>query len=77
MIVVTGWVRLEPGDIEAALPAARAMMAASRAEAGCREYAYSVDLTDPGMIRVTERWADAAALEAHFRRRTWPPGGRR
>ena len=67
MILVTGWVRLSPDDIEQALPAARTMMAASQAEDGCFEYAYSRDLTDPGMIRVTERWRDIAALEAHFR----------
>ena len=66
MILVTGFVRLEPADIDAALPAARTMMAASQAEDGCFEYAYSQDLTDPGMIRVTERWRDRAALDAHF-----------
>lgn len=67
MILVIGWVRLSPEDVQAALPAARAMMAASQAEDGCFEYAYSEDLSEPGLIRVTERWRDFPALEAHFR----------
>ncbi len=67
MIVVNGWVRLDPADVERALPAARAMMAASQAEDGCFEYAYSRDLNDEGLIRVTERWRDTETLEAHFR----------
>jgi quinol monooxygenase YgiN len=67
-VLVTGWVRLAPEDVAKALPAARAMMAASRAEDGCFEYAYSEDLLEPGLVRVTERWRDFPALEAHFRK---------
>lgn len=48
MIVVNGWVRLDPADVETAMPAALAMMAASQAEDGCGEYAYSRDFADPG-----------------------------
>jgi quinol monooxygenase YgiN len=67
VILVIGWVRLAPEDVATALPAAQAMMAASQAEDGCFEYAYSEDLSEPGMIRVAERWRDFAALDAHFR----------
>ena len=66
-VIVTGWVRLAPEDVAKALPAAKAMMAASRAEDGCDEYAYAQDLLEPGLIRVSERWRDFPALEAHFR----------
>lgn len=41
-------------------------MAASRAEDGCLEYAYSEDLLVPGLVRVTEVWRDREALAAHF-----------
>jgi len=67
MILIEGTVRLPPGNIVAARPAMEQMIRASRAEAGCLEYAYSIDLMDPGLIRVTERWESRAALDAHFK----------
>lgn len=42
------------------------MIAASRAEAGCLDYAYARDLIDPDILRIAERWRDEAAMEAHF-----------
>jgi quinol monooxygenase YgiN len=66
MIVIEGTVRLPPDRIEAARPAMEAMIRASRAEAGCLDYAYSLDLMDPGLVRVTERWESREALKAHF-----------
>ena len=42
------------------------MEAASRAESGCEDYTFSVELNDPGVLRITERWRDMAALAAHF-----------
>ncbi|MBD3769373.1 MAG: antibiotic biosynthesis monooxygenase [Rhodobacterales bacterium] len=66
MIVIEGTVRLPPDRIETARPAMEAMIRASRAEAGCLDYAYSLDLMDPGLVRVTERWESREALKAHF-----------
>lgn len=67
MIIVEGWVRLDTKDIEALRGAATEMMRATRsAEPGCLEYAFAVDLAEPGLLRVIERWADEAALAAHF-----------
>ena len=62
MIVIEGTVRLPPDRIETARPAMEAMIRASRAEAGCLDYAYSLDLMDPGLVRVTERWESREAL---------------
>ena len=39
---------------------------ASRAEDGCDDYTFSVELNDPNVIRITEKWRDMAALAAHF-----------
>lgn len=68
MIIVEGWVRLETaGEMERLRTAAVEMMRATRsAEPGCLEYAYAVDLADPTLLRVVERWIDAPALDAHF-----------
>lgn len=66
MIIIEGTVRVPPERLEAARPAMEAMIRASRAEPGCIDYAYSVDVLDPGLVRVTERWESRAVLEAHF-----------
>ncbi len=67
MIIIEGSVRVPPDRIEAARPAMEAMIRASRAEAGCIEYAYSLDVLDPGLVRVNERWESREALAAHFK----------
>jgi quinol monooxygenase YgiN len=66
MVIVMGTVKLAPDRIEAAKPAMRRMVDASRAEAGCIAYAYAQDLLDPGTIHVAEQWKDRAALTEHF-----------
>jgi quinol monooxygenase YgiN len=66
MIIIEGTVRLPPENIEKAREAMTAMVLASRAEDGCIDYAYAVDLLDPGLIRVSERWESRDALNAHF-----------
>ena len=66
MILIVGTVRLPPENITKARPAMEAMVAGSRAEDGCLEYAYSEDLLVPGLVRVTEVWRDREALKAHF-----------
>jgi quinol monooxygenase YgiN len=67
MIVIEGTVRIPPDRLEEARPVMEQMIRASRAEAGCLDYAYSVDVLDPGLIRVSERWQDRDALAAHFK----------
>ncbi|HYE45968.1 MAG TPA: putative quinol monooxygenase [Caulobacter sp.] len=67
MILVMGTVRVDPDAVERLRPAMEAMLAASRAEDGCLDYAYALDLIEPGLVRVSERWTDRASLEAHFR----------
>jgi quinol monooxygenase YgiN len=44
----------------------RAVIEATRGEPGCRGYAYSEDLVEPGLFRVAELWASREALSAHF-----------
>ncbi|HAY07699.1 MAG TPA: antibiotic biosynthesis monooxygenase [Hyphomonas sp.] len=66
MIVIEGPVRIPPANLEAARSAMEQMIRASRAEPGCIDYAYSLDVLDPGLVRVTERWQSREALKAHF-----------
>jgi len=67
VIVVIGSFRIPPNMVEVVRPAMDAMITASRAEEGCIEYAYALDVLDEGLVRVSEKWRDRAALEAHFR----------
>lgn len=64
MIIVEGTIRVR--DLETALPHMLAMIAASRQEDGCIDYAYALDLADPKLIRVHERWTDRDALDRHL-----------
>jgi quinol monooxygenase YgiN len=81
-VIVAGTVRVPPESLEAFREHMTNMLAASRAEPGCLEYSYAVDVQDPGLVRVFEVWRDQADLEAHFRtphmarwREAWPQFG--
>lgn len=66
MVIVEGSAIIPEGGWETAKSALGAMILASRAEAGCIEYAYSVDILDPQKMRIIERWKDLDALKSHF-----------
>jgi len=65
MLLIVGTMRLPAENLDAARPAMRRMVEASRAEPGCLLYVYAEDLFDPGLIHVTEKWTDQAALDRH------------
>ncbi|MEM7689740.1 MAG: putative quinol monooxygenase [Pseudomonadota bacterium] len=66
MLIVIGTAQLGDGAIEAGHDALKAMITASREEEGCIAYGYAVDILDPAIMRITEKWVDEAALVAHF-----------
>jgi quinol monooxygenase YgiN len=67
MILVVGTFRMPPEKLAQALPPAQRVVSATRAEDGCIAYSYAQDLFDPGLIHVSEKWRDRAALQAHFK----------
>ena len=67
MIVVNVRVETDKESISNLCDAMAAMEAATRAEPGCQDYAFSVDLNDENVLRMTERWEDMPSLEAHFK----------
>ncbi|MEQ1755304.1 MAG: putative quinol monooxygenase [Micropepsaceae bacterium] len=82
MIIVAGTVRIDPASLHAARDIMQSMIASSLREDGCIEYSYSVDVLDPGLVRVYEVWRDKDALQAHFKtphlekwRAAWPTFG--
>lgn len=66
MIVVNATIKATAETIEAMKDAIATMETASRAEPGCHDYTFSVELNDPGVMRITECWEDMDALAAHF-----------
>jgi quinol monooxygenase YgiN len=66
MIVVNAVVKTTEEEILAIQHAISVMETASRAEAGCDDYTFSIELNDPNTLRITEKWHSVEALKAHF-----------
>jgi quinol monooxygenase YgiN len=66
MLIVAGTLTVDADHRDAMLEAVAPMVAATRAEPGCREYAFTPDPGNPTLVRLFELWDDQAALEAHF-----------
>lgn len=82
MIIVAGTVRIEPNKLQEARGIMERMITASRAEDGCLQYSYSVDVLDPHVVHVFEVWRDRDVLQLHFKtphlgewRAAWPSFG--
>ncbi|MGB1189970.1 MAG: putative quinol monooxygenase [Pseudomonadales bacterium] len=66
MIVVNAVIESSEVDIQMLKTAIAEMEVASRQEAGCFDYTFSVELNQPGTLRVTECWDSMEALSRHF-----------
>jgi len=66
MIIVAGWVDVDPEKRDATLAAAAKPMQSTRAQQGCLDYVWSADPVEPSRIYVYERWESREALTAHF-----------
>ena len=66
MLLIAGTIRFPAENVVAARGAIEALVTATRTEDGCVEYRFAEDVLDPGLIHITERWRDRAALDAHF-----------
>ena len=66
MIVVTGSITAKPDTFEELKRGALEHVRRSRAEPGCLHHSVQVDCENPLRLVFVERWADRAALRAHF-----------
>ncbi len=66
MIVVNAIVEASEESIAALRDDIAEMESASRAERGCLDYTFSVELGRPHVVRITEKWESLAALQEHF-----------
>lgn len=58
--------KAQPDKVDALIAVLGEVAAPSRAEAGCVEYGFIQDETDPTVIIADETWRDAAAFESHL-----------
>jgi quinol monooxygenase YgiN len=72
MIIVAGWLRVEPGSRERYLSECLAAMELAQTTPGCRDFILSADPIRPDRIRVFERWESDDDL---LRFRGSDPGG--
>ena len=63
MIVVSGWLRVVPGERSAYLDGCRAVIEAARAAPGCLDFSLAADLIDDDRINIFEQWESVDAVE--------------
>ncbi len=67
MIIIGGYIDLDPGQRDVAVAASLELQAATvNDEPGCLAYVFVADPLTAGRIRVYEAWGDAESLNAHF-----------
>lgn len=66
MIIIAGFVDVDPEQREDALVAGSVHMKETRKLDGCIDYVWSADPLVPGRIVILERWQTREALEVHF-----------
>jgi quinol monooxygenase YgiN len=66
MLMVLAEAVVEEGAVDKLAAAMRTVEEETLKEPGCLGYAFSVDVSDPHKVRITERWESMQALEAHF-----------
>ncbi|MES2491664.1 MAG: putative quinol monooxygenase [Pseudomonadota bacterium] len=64
--VIVAHVRLPAENLPAARAAIAPLVSETLKEPGCISYAFAEDLSEPGLLRISEIWADRASLDAHM-----------
>jgi quinol monooxygenase YgiN len=67
MIIVAGTIRIPTDKIDALLPTAQTLIAATRKETGCIVYSFAFDVVEKGLLRIYEEWESLPHLEAHLK----------
>lgn len=64
MIIVSGWLRVDPQQRETFLSDGASAVQLARSAMGCLDFAVSADSVDPGRVNVHERWESEIDLLA-------------
>lgn len=66
MLIVIGYMHVDPGDLAEFLGDLRILAVATRQRAGNISYDAAVDDPRAGRLLISERWSDQDALNAHL-----------
>lgn len=66
MIIVMGYITLQPSDVSGFIADMQPFATTTRAEDGCLFFGATAEDAAAGRILVAERWRDQAALTAHL-----------
>lgn len=64
MMIVTGYLMLDPQDRDAFVADSVEFVRAARGTSGCLDFAVSADTIDAGRVNVIERWESPEDLKA-------------
>ncbi len=68
MLILMGYIHIDPQDVDAFVRDVRAISLSTQAEEGCLFYGVTLDDRPTGRFLVAERWRDQDALTAHLAR---------
>ena len=63
IVIVAGHITVKPQERESYLAGCVSVVERARVVAGCRDFAITADLIDPGRVNIFERWESQTALE--------------
>lgn len=66
IVAITARLEIEASRINDYLAAAAGAIEGTRAEPGCRLYAFAVDVHIPNVVWISEEWESEAALSQHL-----------
>lgn len=66
MIIIMGWVHVNPSDVTEFLADIEVIGPGTRDETGCLFYAVTLEDASTGRMLVAERWQDQESLTAHL-----------
>lgn len=67
MVIVAGWMEVDPKDRDAFVEFKREGALAYSSEKGFIDYVFTADPSEPGRVRVFELWESPADQDAHLR----------
>ena len=66
MIILMGYIHLNPSDVSEFLADVQAITRSTKAQDGCLFYTVTLDDASAGRMLVVERWRDEQSLDAHM-----------
>lgn len=73
MVLLMGYVHLNPSDVNEFTADVQAVVSSTRAEKGCLFYAFSLEDARAGRMLTVQRWQDQESMTAHVERHESAP----